>query len=432
MPLKIKYILFVLTIHLLIGVLVYEVLREHKLYFFLAEIGIIISLFFSYRMYRSFIRPLEFMASGGNAIRDKDFNVKFVKTGSREMDKLINVYNDMIDNIRQERTTLQEQHYFLEKLIYASPTGIVILDYDDRLSEINPKALDFLSISNEWRNKLFSDFDHPLLNAIAGMEADSSKVIALNGGTERYKCQSSRFIHQGFERKFILIQELSKEILEAEKKAYAKVIRMMAHEVNNSIGAINSILTSLMEFYKMEDPEQDAEVRASLTIALNRNERLNLFMRNFASVIRLPEPFMESVSLQKMLWDIARLMESQAEEKQINIELQLPEKEIFARLDLRQMDQALVNIVINAIESIGEKGSIRFQLMEQPLTILIEDNGPGLSPETSDQLFSPFFSTKMDGQGIGLTLVKEILMNHKAQFSLRTLESGWTRFEILL
>ncbi len=407
----------------------YEVLGEQKLYFFLAEIGIIISLIWSYRLYRSFIQPLEFMASGVDAIRDKDFNVKFVKTGSHEMDKLINVYNDMIDNIRQERTTLQEQHYFLEKLIQASPTGIVILDYDDRLSEVNPKALDFLEISDTWRNKPFSDFDHPLLNAIAAMEPDSSKVIALRG-TERYKCQSSRFIHQGFERKFILIQELSKEILEAEKKAYAKVIRMMAHEVNNSMGAINSILSSLMEFYEMEDPDLDKEAKASLSIAKDRNERLNLFMRNFASVIRLPEPFMERISLQKMLSDITRLMEAQGKAKQINFDLQLPEKEIFTNLDLRQMDQALVNIVKNAIEAIGEKGTIRVQLIETPLAIRIEDNGSGLTQEEADQLFSPFFSTKMDGQGIGLTLVKEILMNHNAQFSLRTLDSGWTRFEI--
>jgi len=385
--LKVKYIIFILVIHGSIAWLIYEVLGEKNWYFFLAEIGIIISLIWSYQLYRSFIRPLEFMASGVDAIRDKDFNIKFVKTGSREMDKLIDVYNDMIDNIRHERTTLQEQHYFLEKLIQASPTGIV-------------------------------------------MEPDTSKVIALRG-TERYKCQSSRFIHQGFERKFILIQELSKEILEAEKKAYAKVIRMMAHEVNNSMGAINSILSSLMEFYKMEDPELDKEAKESLSIAMDRNERLNLFMRNFASVIRLPEPFMEPVSLQKMLSDITRLMAPQAEANQINFELQLPEKEIFAKLDIRQMDQALVNVLKNAIESIGEKGTIRVQLFENPLRIVIEDNGPGLTAETAEQLFSPFFSTKMDGQGIGLTLVKEILMNHNAQFSLRTFDSGWTRFEIL-
>ena len=431
MSLKAKYILFSLILHLLIAVLVFEVLREHKLYFFLAEIGILTSLFFSYRMYRSFIQPLEFMASGVDAIKDKDFNVKFIKTGSREMDKLIDVYNDMIDNIRLERTNLQEQHYFLQKLINASPNGIIILDYDDRLFEMNPKAMDFLSIKGHWQNKPLNEFNHPILNAISAMPAESSKVLALQG-TERIKCQSSRFIHQGFERKFIMIQELSKEILEAEKRAYAKVIRMMAHEVNNSIGAINSILHSLLEFYAMEDAEQDAEVKSSLNIAIDRNDRLNLFMQNFASVIRLPEPFFERISLQKMLRDIAHLMEAQAETKNINFELLLPEKELFAQIDIYQMDQALVNMVKNSIESIGETGTIRFQLIEQPLTIIIEDNGPGLVPEIVDQLFSPFFSTKTEGQGIGLTLIKEILMNHGAQFSLRTLDTGWTRFEVVL
>jgi two-component system, NtrC family, nitrogen regulation sensor histidine kinase NtrY len=163
MSLKVKYFLFITFIHLLVGYLLYRLLAEKRLYFLLAEVGIILSLLLAYRLYRSFIKPLDFIASGTDAIRDQDFNVKFLKTGANEMDKLISVYNDMIDNIRTERTQTEEQHFFLQKLIHASPSGIILLDYDDRISEVNPKAIELLQWKPEWLNQKIGAIDHPLL-----------------------------------------------------------------------------------------------------------------------------------------------------------------------------------------------------------------------------------------------------------------------------
>ena len=93
-------------------------------------------------MYNDFIAPMQLLMSGIDAIRDQDFNVKFLKSGKLEMDELIEVYNQMIDRLRQERTLQEQQHYFLEKLIQTSPTGILILDFDHHISEANAKALE--------------------------------------------------------------------------------------------------------------------------------------------------------------------------------------------------------------------------------------------------------------------------------------------------
>jgi two-component system nitrogen regulation sensor histidine kinase NtrY len=426
MSLRLKYFLFISIIHIVIAYLCFLVLRDQKLYFLLSEFAILFSLFLSYLMYRSFIRPLEFMYSGTDAIMDKDFTIKFVKTGSKEMDKLIDVYNSMIDNIREERIQVEEQHFFLKKLINASPNGIIILDYDEKITDINPRAMKLLDLNESAIQQSISNLGNPILLQIAQLEIGKANIISAEG-FEKYKCEVSHFIHRGFKRKFILIQELSKEILEAEKRAYGKIIRMMAHEVNNSIGAINSILQTHVEYNTKENSDE----RESLEIAIERNNSMGSFMKNFAKVVRLPKPYLEKIELNELLQNIGKLMASQAKTKNITIELHLHKNSIFTSIDSKQIEQVLVNIIKNSIESIDNQGVIQIISQASPATILVRDNGAGISPEAADDLFTPFFSTKKDGQGVGLTLIREVLLNHDAQFNLKTKEDAWTEFRIV-
>jgi len=206
---------------------------------------------------------------------------------------------------------------------------------------------------------------------------------------------------------------------------------MMAHEVNNSIGAINSILYSLQEFEELEQEEWGRDILEALSIASERNVGLNQFMKNFADVIRLPEAKIERHSLSELCLKTGKLVQAQAKAANINIEIRRPHKELFANFDLYQLEQVLLNILKNALESIEEKGSIQIILDEQSRRLQIRDNGKGIPTEIADQLFTPFFSTKTTGQGIGLTLIREILTQHQFPFSLQTKEDGWTVFEIV-
>ena len=426
MTLKVKFFLFTLLIHLVLGFLLFKVIKEPRILFLLAEMGILLSLFLSYQIYAAFIKPLSFISSGIDAIQDKDFNVKFLPSGSKDMNRLIGVYNKMIDNIRAERVFLEEQHYFLQKLIQASPNGIVILDHDNQVAEINPRARSILDLPANTHPTHWTKYKSPILQEITGIPVGTSRVVSIGGGN-KVKIEVASFLHRGFKRKFVLIQELSKEILEAEKKAYSKVIRMMAHEVNNSIGAINSILSSTVEFY--EEENGDPDIKEALQIAMDRNDKLNQFMKNFAKVVRLPAPKKHSVLLNDLIRNIAHLMAAQAEAQGVTIALEIVERPIWIMLDEQQIEQALVNITKNALEAIGQEGVIQF-FLEDSGVLEIRDNGAGISKESADMMFSPFYSTKVNGQGIGLTLVKEILINHQAAFSLNTYESGWTVFQI--
>lgn len=165
--------------------------------------------------------------NGVEAIKDKDFNVKFVNTGKYEMDQLINVYNQMIDYLREERTRQEQQHFFLDKLIETSPTGIIILDYDEKVQQVNPKACELLDIDEKQViGKAIEEVTIPVMQEIRQLKSGEAKTISLNG-IHTFKLQKSHFIDRGFPRSFVMIEELTTEILAAEKKAYGKVIHMM-------------------------------------------------------------------------------------------------------------------------------------------------------------------------------------------------------------
>lgn len=426
-----RYGIFMALIHLVIGFMAFRSLQNQKLLFIGAELLLLVSLAMAYQIYKALIRPFRFLESGIHAINDQDFSIRFRKTRSRPMNQLITVYNTMLDNIQRERIQVKEQHFFLEKLIQASPAGMVLLDYDDKIASINPQAQLMLGLVEDPSNQPLKCISHPVLSAIADWPTGKSGIVRGNG-QEQFRCEVAQFIHRGFPRKFITLQELSREILAAEKRAYGKVIRMMAHEVNNSIGAINSILQTTLESYPDVAEDDFAEdIRQSLQIAIDRNQKLNAFMRNFAEVIRLPEPRLEPFPLPTLLRNVYQLMLPLAKKQGTQLRVEVPFLNITRRIDEKQLEQALVNMVKNALESLQTGGHIILRLDTTPLQLVVADNGPGLSPSIRDNINMPFFSTKPNGQGIGLTLIREIASAHDAFVQLETMENGWTEGRIV-
>jgi two-component system, NtrC family, nitrogen regulation sensor histidine kinase NtrY len=436
MTLKIKFIVFITVIHSVAIGLSFLILKSNKLFFIASELLILMSLLICWSLYQDLIEPLQRLMTGVNAIKDRDFTIKFLKTNKIETDALIDVYNQMIDQLRTERTHQEAQHYFLEKLVTTSPTGILILDFDNKIADLNPKCLEILGLGkSELIGHFIYSFNNLLLKTIAELETGTSKTINLNSA-KTFKCAKSHFIDRGFPRYFIMIEELTAEILAAEKKAYGKVIRMMAHEVNNSIGAVNSILDTTIQ---LNEASQDTN--EALQIAFDRNEHLSQFMRNFADVIRLPPPRMEHINLKELVIKTMELMRFKAYQNGIFLKLELDnskfqisdfkldssdleseiknlELKIFA--DFNLMEQVLINIIKNAIEAIGQNGVITFRIIEKPLQLFIEDTGRGISKDIESQLFTPFFTTKAYGQGVGLTLIREVLAAHGFDFALYT------------
>ncbi len=420
MKLKTKYILFIVILHLVFLGLSYLILESNKIIFIVSEVLVIISVVVSIALYRQLVEPLVYLKEGINAINDRDFNVKFLPTGKKETDELIDVYNQMMDALREERTKQEEQHFFLEKLIHTSPTGIVILDYDGNLKQINPKAEEILGARPEL-----------LLVHFEPLKPGESKTIRI-GSLHTYKVQKSHFIDRGFPRMFVMIEEVTAEIFEAEKNAYGKVIRMMAHEVNNTVGPVNSIINMALDTGDMWTSPDRSSLKNAMHVAVARNQNLNLFMRNFADLVKLMPVNKLQVDLTALIYSVSNFMGIKAKENGVSFEFDLPDVPFYILADFQQLEQVLINIVKNAIEAIDGQGIVKFSINTKQKILEISDNGRGISEDLNEQLFSPFFSTKKDGQGIGLTLVREILLNHGFSFSLKTVTEGQTDFVIQL
>ena len=146
MTLRNKYILLQVVLFVLIGSLAYLLLKDDIYWFFAVEIFIMILAYFSYKVYLAILHPLKIISAGTESLAEGDFSLKFATTKSAELNRLVEIYNDMIDNIRKERRSLAEQHFFLEKIIDASPNGILILDFDNNVERANPKAEEMLGV----------------------------------------------------------------------------------------------------------------------------------------------------------------------------------------------------------------------------------------------------------------------------------------------
>ncbi len=430
MSLRWRFILFLTLIHAIIFGLALWVLPDNKYLFLAIELLLVIVLMWSIHLYRTFLKPLNLIASGVETIRDRDFQSKFLPTGQAELDELIDVYNQMIDQLRDERTKQREQHYFLERLIHATPTGVLILDLDDKVSLMNPAAAILMgSSADELLGRVGDDLPGPLGASLKNMKAGETRVVSLSGA-KTYRCHKSHFLDRGFHRHFLLIEELTHEILSSQKQAYTSVIRMMSHEVNNTVGAVNSILQTCLGYGEQLRPEDRIEFEQASKVAIHRNEGLNSFMSKLASVVRVPSPAKELCELGQLLKSVHMLLGAQLRDRNIEWREEEGQPAAKARLDVNQIEQVVINIVRNAIEAIDKDGIITIRTSANPTRLEVIDSGPGIDPALQQRLFSPFFSSKRDGRGIGLTLSSEILLNHDCSFNLEQHQDGGAIFWI--
>lgn len=414
MKLNIKFILLVTLFNTAIILLSIPLINEQPILFIIVEIIVVIMVLLSVKLYRSLILPVNLITSGIENIKDKDFSSKLIPVKQKEMDQLIDVYNRMIDQLRKERTFQQEQNFFLDKLITASPSGIILLNLQNQITLINPAAKEILNHTFD-ENSDNSSF--PLHKEVLKLN-DGESVTIKYKGSKTLRIQKSHFIDKGSRFYFVILEELTNEIRESEKESYGKVIRMMSHEVNNSIGAINSIMQSFYN-YKNHLPEEDAsDYTNALDVAIERNNQLNKFTKNFANVVRLPEPKIKEEELDKLLEYIISFMTPFCNEKNIELKFYRADEKTIIKIDREQIEQVLVNIIKNSVDAIDKGGLIEIELKKSEL--IIADNGKGISQEEAQHIFKPFYSTKKNGQGVGLTLIREILTNHNFNFSLQT------------
>ena len=374
------------------------------------------------------MKPLNSIGSGMELLREQDFSSRLSPVGQYEADRIVNVFNRMMEQLKNERLRLREQNNFLDLLIKASPMGVILTTLDEDLSELNPMAQKMLGVRQEdVLGKKMNEIDSLLAAELANVPKGETATVRLND-SNIYRCTHSSFIDRGFQHPFFLIESLTDEVMKAEKKAYEKVIRMIAHEVNNTTAGITSTLDTVEQALSAEEGMDD--ICDVMRVCIERCFSMSRFITRFADVVKIPEPTLTPVDLNDLAFTCKRFMEGMCADRNIKLRLEIDETLKEVKMDASLFEQVLVNIIKNAAESIEKDGEIIVRTLS-PATIEVVDNGKGISKEVEAKLFSPFFSTKPNGQGIGLIFIREVLMRHGCTFSLRTYADGLTRFRIL-
>jgi nitrogen fixation/metabolism regulation signal transduction histidine kinase len=396
---RIRFYFFLLAIIIIsvFALLMWLTFSTHPVIFYVAEGMLVLVLIYLILFYQRVLRPIDTLAGGMELLRDQDMSTTLALSGQKETDEIVKTFNALITRLRNEHLRISEQNTFLNLLIEASPMGVVLCDLSGNIRSMNPAAQQMLS---------------PTLSE-AMQTLPQGKSITLRLSNSQIYCLSHlSFLDRGYQHPFFLIESLTPEVMKAEKAAYEKVIRMIAHEVNNNVAGIVSTLDLVGE-----ELQGNSSIDA-LDASRERTLKMAEFVTRFANVVKVPEPQLTLCDLNEEVETCRSFLEGLCQAQSIRLTLQLTEEATPVHLDTTLFQQALVNIVKNAVESIGTGGEIKIET--QPKSLIVTDNGRGISPEVAPHLFTPFYSTKPQGQGLGLLLIRDILTKHACTFTLLT------------
>ncbi len=404
--------------------------------------------------HRRVVRPMQTIAGGMDLLREQDFSSRLRRVGEPHADRIVDIFNRMMDELKERQLRLQERNNLLNLLVEVSPMGVVMLDFDRRIASLNPAARLFLDCDYTHIGKTLAETDSTLAKRAGTLKDGETQTFHMSDA-HIYRCTCRSFPDRGFMHPFVLIESLTQDVMKAEREAYGKVIRMISHEVNNTMTSIGSIMETVSdELAEMSTTVGQQPVAATtqpiitaLQACTTRSHEMSAFITRFADVVKIPEPQLRPTPLNSLVTSSLQFIESLCNAKGIHLETDLHEtQDITVNIDMPLMTQVLINIVKNSIESIMEKGNANGRitisthnstlntehstLNTQHSTLIIADNGAGIAPEAEQHLFTPFFSTKPNGHGIGLLLIREILTHHKCRFSLKTGKNGITAFRI--
>ncbi|HEV8241672.1 MAG TPA: ATP-binding protein [Thermoanaerobaculia bacterium] len=426
-----RLVVYLLVAHVAFAALFVAALRDRPIWLLVAEPLLIVSFVTGLALVRRAAAAQELMATAVELLRERDFGSHLLPVGQEEADALVDLFNRMSDSLRDERLRLEEQSFLLDKVLAASPLGVMTLDHDGRLAVVNAAAAQLLALprGSSGKGVALSELPSTLAAELLDLGPGESRLVPVEG-RRRLKCYRGQFFDRGFPRSFFLMEEVTEELRTSEKAAYEQLVRMISHEVGNSVAAVASLLESCMAWGEQLPPGEREEFQQALTVAQTRMRSLNAFVNGFAEVVRLPPPDRRPTDLGALVEEVRLLLVPEMERRRIACRWAPREPLPPVSLDRHQMEQVVVNVFRNAIESIGEDGEIVLSLLREDgrPTLRVADSGAGIAREAESRLFVPFFSTKRDGRGLGLVLIREVVGQHGFGCGLANRPQGGAEF----
>ena len=365
------------------------------------------------------VRPLQTLSNMLAALREGDFSIR--ARGASSDDALGLAFlevNTLGETLRQQRLGALEATALLRTVMAEIDVAVFAFDEEQTLRLVNrggERLLDQPAERLLGRTAL-------ALGLTDCLNGDSARTVdaSFRGGTGRWELRRSTFRQNGRPHQLLVLSDLSRALREEERQAWQRLIRVLGHEINNSLTPIRSLAGSLQDMlqYQASGEEWVDDFRQGLGIIAGRSESLSRFMASSALLARLPRPQLQALDVGNWVRRVVPL------ERRLPVEV-VPGPEVVIQADGDQLDQLLINLVRNAADaSLETRGGVRvgWRRAGEALELWIEDDGLGIADTAN--LFVPFFTTKPNGSGIGLALSRQIAEAHGGTLSLENRRDG--------
>ncbi len=379
------------------------------------------------------------------SIRNDDFTIRFPEeTNPRSLKELHRSLNKVNNLIRETQIKNKTQENYYQEILKQAKIGILTLNEKGHILFSNPTAKRLFNCTQLNHLRQLGKVDKKLFELLSGLKPFERKLFQLANERETVQLviKSTEVVLNNDTLKLITIQDINNELDEKETDSWMKLIRVLTHEIMNTIAPISSISESILHYYKSDngrlpvsqvDENLIKNTIKGLEVIKNQGNDLMDFVQSYRSVLNIPVPDKKIINVPQLLEKVKILASQEVGFDTVTFQITTPLEvvEIFA--DEKQITLVLINLLKNAIHALQGKEGGMVELSSGITTakkkyISVKDNGPGISQELINQIFVPFFTTKTDGSGIGLSLSKQIMQIHDGSLRVHSIPNVATSF----
>jgi two-component system nitrogen regulation sensor histidine kinase NtrY len=360
------------------------------------------------------------------AVNYEDFTRRFVED---DVDvELKGAFNRIIQKFQNARAERDVQAGYLETVVRHVPVPFIAVQSDGSLSLVNNPARRLTGMPALHHIDQLAELDPQLPTLMRNIEPGQQQLLQtkLREVPAELRISVSEIRMSGDVERLYSIENLSGELTAREASAWRNLIRVLTHEIMNTLTPVTSLAQTATTM--LDDPAAAEDIREAVTTIARRSEGLMKFVARYRELLKVPQPDISTVSVAKALQNVGTLLSDELQALSFSIDVVPPSLEVQA--DSQLLDQILLNLVRNAIDAMHEADSPQLALSGQldygRVVIKVTDNGPGIADELMEQIFVPFFTTKRDGSGIGLSLCRQIMTTHGGDIVVNSEPGGTT------